>query len=320
MSGPEVSYLAVGDDRDDYGVLPDTGAAFLRDLMHESGSRWQQAHEQADEQACRHLEHLRGCLHRLAMFLLQVSRVAGHAEALQQQRPPPHLPAPPPGMPTLAVAAHEACADFESLLFHGRAALDRLSGFVASQHKQQGVSFRKLPKLLRQAGKDQRAAHALQILGDTSHIEDVLVREPSGLPGSPARWSLRDLVAHKSGVVEGMATWFTIHYTQDQGRVMRLIFDCEALGYPLLGTAQRLAIEVPFIVLNVSAVYLGRAANLELGDLTPPWPNPAVAFSEYHDATGTGPLLTVVRRGLPNGFELTSDHLRPDVLAHAKPV
>lgn len=129
--------------------------------------------------------------------------------------------------------------------------------------------------------------------------------------------SLRSLITHYTSVSEGAKSAFTIHLLED-GRA--LIFDCEALGYPVLATTQKLAVAVPYVVMNALAIYLGTESELPSRDLATTWENPTAVYSQHLDPTERGPLVQTVGMRL-DGFEIETRHLLPDVFERAqKPI
>jgi len=247
-----------------------------------------------------------GCLHRLDGFLLQLSRISAHATSLRTwSGHSVGVPTPEPGT-MLVLSADEACYDFEGLLFQARAALDRLTWFIAGQHGQQCNRFTKLPAVLANfAHSDSRAEATLRLLDRANTFDGVLV----DAEGSKA---LRAVVAHYSSVPEGRQIAFTIHFIDD-GR--RLIFDCEALGRPLLATAETLGVHIPFLVLNSVATYSG-VEGVPLDRFTPMWSNPSVSFSHYRDNGGAALKFTVANM-LPDGFSVTTQPLKREVIDRA---
>lgn len=304
QSGEQIGYLVMR-TRKDYGVLAGRPADQLEDFHSSISERWPTASESERVR----LQRMQGCLGRLESFLLHVSRVADHGSRLLEGQLPgtggPSVP-PVPGL-SVALAAPEACADFESLLFHGRAALDRLTAFVSAEHGERCNRFSRLPRVLKNfSGTDRRARVLLQLLQRAKGLEGIL----TDIDG---RKSLRSLVAHQTSVVEGMRNGFTIHWLSAR-RV--LIFDCEALGYPVLATSRLLAREVPFVVLNAVAIYLADDRTLSMSAFEPPWQNPTAVFTDYIDPKGNGPVLSVCRMN-PDGFTMNRQHVRPAVLKQA---
>lgn len=283
-----------------FGMLSPEPAALLEALRALQAREFRGA--DASQQA--NVLDAAGCLDRLEGFLFQLSRISGHARSLRSwpQSPAP-VPAPEPGM-MLVLSADEACYDFEGLLFQARAALDRLTWYVAARYGQRCNRFSRLAGVLANFIKsDPRAETTSRILAQVE-FDGVLV----DAEGSKA---LRSIVAHYSSVAEGRQIAFTIHLI-DKDR--RLIFDCEALGRPLLATAERLGVEVPFIVLNVVAVYSGLAA-VALERFTSTWSNPSVSFTDYRDDASA--LKFTVANMLPDGFSVSTYPLRREVLDSA---
>lgn len=265
----------------------------------------------ADADRRRRLLDIAGCLHRLEGFLFQLSKVAAHAAVLQRWPFPAGVAVPGPIAGAMAaLAADEACFDFEGLLFQARAALDRVTSFVARSHSQKCNRFTKLRQILINASRTDPRAQTMLNLLDTAHkFDGVLVDADDGAT------ALRSVVAHYSSVPEGRHIAFTIHFITDD---RQLIFDCEALGRPLLSTAETLGVHVPFLILNSVAVYTGMSP-LAMGAFTPMWSNPTVSFSEYRDDGPAGLRFTVANM-LPNGVSVTTHSLKPEVLARAIPI
>ena len=297
-------YIAAG-SAGDYSALPSKAAVHLAQIKEKTtGESWRNA----DGELRASLAEAQGCIDRLSSFLLQVSRMANHAARLATD-PLVESPIPVEILPdtTLAVRAHEVCADFESLLFHARASLDRLTWFVSRQHGQKCNRFSRLPNVVSGAQhKDPRAVWTLAVVDMTS------LSLPGILLQNAGSKSLRDRVAHYSSLLEGVERYFTLHCLED-GRL--LLFDCEAFGYPVLATSRRLSQIIPFAVQNVVAIYLGLDA-LPLDEFAPSWPNPSVAYAEYVTEDPGGQVFGVVRME-PDGFRVEDKKLRPEVLTRA---
>lgn len=159
----------------------------------------------ADEKGKEWILDAAGCLDRLTAFLLQVSRIAKHAELLTRE----NLPDQPDNVQLIAgmvmIAADEACFDFESLLFHARAALDRLTWFIVARHGQRSDRFSRLQNILNDfCVKDDRARQMLEVLEEANRFGGVLTDENNGK-------ALRSLVAHRTSMSEGREISFTVH-------------------------------------------------------------------------------------------------------------
>lgn len=94
-----------------------------------------------------------------------------------------------------------------------------------------------------------------------------------------------------------------------------MIFDCEALTQPLLLTASELARDVPFVVQNAVAIYMGLDI-LPITEFRATWVNPTVVFSEHISQNSSEPRFSVARTN-PGVFELRSRHLVSSVLDYA---
>lgn len=301
--GVQYSCVAVRGSREDYGILSPRPFALLEQLRASQAAEY----PKADSTRQRWLLDAAGCLDRLGAFLLQVSRVAQHAYGLTQN-PLPDQPMdiqPEPGQMVI-LAANKACFDFESLLFHARAALDRITWFVAARHGQRSDRYSKLRNILANFSMtDDRARQMVSLLGTANRFGGLLVDKDDAK-------ALRAIVAHRSSVPESRQIAFTVHFLPEN---RRLIFDCEALGQPLLATAEQLATDVPFVVLNSVALYMG----IELvphGEFEPTWTNPTTVFSRHLDSSGSGPVFSV-GSVYPSGVTVKNHALMPRVLERA---
>ncbi len=304
-----MQYLALGKERQDYGVLPEEAHALFRKLREELTTRWREA----DEETCRTLRFHAGLLDRLAGCLLQVRRMVDHRDDLVAALPgllaqvPANAQAPAQPTAMAAFAANEATTDFESLLFHARAVLDQLTFVVSRLHGESCDKYSKLQNVLGNFVEGSEPARAL----------DGVVSEAAALAGvltDLEHTSLRSKVTHRETISAATTAAFTVHLLGD-GR--ELLFDCEAFGFGVLSTTRTLATEVPFVVLNGTAQYLGVGDSLELSQLEPRWSNPTVRFSEWLDDSKRGPLLSVVSEMTPDGFGWRQEHLHAEVLEHA---
>jgi hypothetical protein len=310
-----VQYLLLGGHERYVKVLPPHAVTALDQLNVAISKAWTPAGQPGQPL----LRKAKACVDRLEAFCLQVARLAEHARSLAR-RPVPEeyerearkrlgLSGFSRGMTVMRVL-DEACTDFESLLFHGRAALDVVTRFIASEHNQRNESFSDLRNLLtRNAPRnDVRASAVRRVLDEAPEIEGVLA-DPLG------EKSLRSKVAHYTSLQVGIRNAFTLTRLND-GRL--LIFDCTALEYPVLATTRRLAQDVPFVVLSAVAVYLGEPISLTHAGCEPAWRIPTVVFDEFVDETRTGPIFAV-SAPTPDGFKLRREHLRPEVVRFALP-
>ena len=301
--GDKISYLAIG-GTEDHAMLPEEPANQLKALQKSIWERWSAA--EASQRG--HLGGAAAVLGRLNGFFLQVRRLSEHAEHLYTRMLPgvPDSEMLQPGM-SAALAAEEVCTDFESLLFHSRAVLDRLALFVNRAHGGNSDKFDRLSRFLGdfEAG-DSRAAEVRRLLEEGERLRGILTKiDGSGI-------SLRSLVTHRSSIAEGTTSAFTVQRLMD-GRV--LFFDCEALNYGVLATAHTLTSEVPFIVLNTLAIYLrdhAEVARLDRSAYEPSWTNHAIVFSDLIDKDEAGPLFSVYKM-IPDGFTCITRHLIRDV-------
>jgi len=205
-----------------------------------------------------------------------------------------------------------ALFDFETLLFHSRALLDRITFFIARQiYNQDCDRPNKLKNVLLDfIKKDMRANQAIKILDETMSTFCGLIID------SDTDKSLRSHLIHKSTSGESTTCAFTIH-TAPENTVIR--FDYEIKAYPLMGSAWLLSSYIPYFALNILAVYIGHDNILRLDDCKPIWENNLICFSQNIDHSGCGPKLSIAKMH-PSGFELISKNLKPSVLSDEKNV
>lgn len=235
-----VGFAAFKEGRDDYGVLPTKPNQLLNRLRRIIGEQWSAGTDAPS------VRNYTGTLDRLRSFLLQARRMRDHEAALVSFL---RVQRATGGHTFQAVhAGDEACADFESLLFHGRAVLDRLTLLVAREHGQHLDRFSRLEKFLEgSVEKTARVKGVVDLLTACKSISGAVV----DLEG---RRSLRSRVIHRSSLSEGIASNFMV-LALDGGRV--LFLDCEAFGHGVLTLSRELAEEIPFLVLNTLKLYLG---------------------------------------------------------------
>ncbi len=296
--------MASGQDQFGYDVMKPEAAEFLTKIHHTISQYWR------DEESARHIEmkNLYGCLQRLHSFLFISKQLAQEVFRLYA------TPVPPPG--AMIFAASDAISIyFESLLFHGRAALDRLTAYVAPVHKQQNCDkFSKLRNVLHNdAQKDNRAQHALNI------IDVVLPIFQGILLDTDMTKALRSALIHRCSLGELTITGFTFHRLPDE---RLLLFDQEIRYgvkhpvFPLIHSAWLLCQYVPFVILNILAIYLEQHAQLTLEACAPLWQNRCVVFSQFITPENSGIRFTVIKV-LPGRFTLITETLSPDVLTLA---
>lgn len=299
--GKTYQFAAIG-GTSDYGMLPSRPSQQLRSIEERIGKIW----KSADAETKRQLRGYTGTLSRLSSFLLCTRNMAGHCSRFTSStvRIDKFEKKLEPGM-SVALAGHDVCTDFESLLFHGRAVLDKLTWTISAKHSQKCSQFSKLANVLTDITKDKRASRLLGLIKNATEISGTLV----DIGGKTA---LRSRVAHLESTVVNAHHMFMLHRLED-GRI--LVFDCESMGYPVLGTSHRLALAIPYVVQNALAIYLGcRQAPRDV--FTPSWAIPVVTYSDYIREDGNGRDFTVIRAD-PEAFHLETMNLDVSVMDRA---
>lgn len=294
--GKQYKYTAGENDKTNYDVLGISASDFFHKLQKIVSI----THQNGDAHQKILMIGAQGCLERLTGFLIQSQRLSKHNENIHNQT------APPPGAMT-AFRNNEALFDFETLLFHARALIDRITFFIAKQIYNQACDKPNKLKnvLINFIGKDSRANAAINYLDETIPIFRGLIID------SDTDKSLRSHLIHKSTSGESMTCAFTI-YTSQNKKVLR--FDYEINTYPLIGSAWLLSNYVPYLSLNMLAVYLGYNSELKIDECIPMWENNLICFSKQIDQTGSGPLFSMIKIN-PSGFELISKNLKQSILS-----
>ncbi len=250
-----------------------------------------------------------GCLDKLSTSLLQVHRIKDfHQELLNTASM--NL-----GKGPYAFLRGEiACADFESLLLQGRAALDRLTWFVTWNFKGQNCdSFRRLGNVLENF---QHKSHlAKNLLGLVRQVSPWTTRLLSSIERDD---SLRDFVAHKGATTEKMTSCFGITFLDNQRAIL---FDCELDPFPLFKTSFEAVQYLSFTVLNTLAASIGHEL-LPLAEYECKWRPKTAVFSEFvvsepENSPLTQNHLTVIKHTHPDGFVIHTRNVKPDLFSHA---
>jgi hypothetical protein len=321
---PEQATVEVGlvnYDEEYEKILPEAPRLFLKDLRKTIGKRF--GNSGTAEQGS--LKEMSSCLDRLETFLFQVNRVAQYADPSRWQIPPGLQRNPNssqikelrdlPSNSGLAISGKEVCSDFESLLFHARAALDRLTLFLNREYRAKSDRFSRLKNVLNtNKQKDNRASRTLSLLEEGKAIVGILTDLEGDRLGDYR--SLRSKVAHRSSISEGSKVVFFAWRLEDR---RFLFYDCESLGYPVIATSRILALEVPFIAINTIGIYLGGQNTLSHTTFDPPWTTPCVALSQYIISNEECPDCPLVGapRFIINGVRLEWQHVKPELLQAA---
>ena len=328
-----LAYSAPFGERFDSGVFSDQPYEFLKFINDELSKRINRKNSNEIEM----LSKLNGCMNRLKSFLFCSKRLMDHAiqitsypyelenlskaaKVIQFVEKPDFSP---PG--ELRIDSFETGADFESMIFHGGATLDKLAQFVSQESQNPCNHYSQLEIKLREAQQnDIRAEHMFRAVNECKSLLTGI------LLGVPNKGALRNKLIHESSLFELTKMIFVIHWLED-GSVLR--FDHEIFDYPLLGTTWSLTNVVTYLVMKAAALYLGRTAQgaifqefhhawqINRGLFTPKFDNPIIHFSKYKDPEGIGPIFSVGKT-LTNGFTIDSYHIKQEVfhLAESPPV
>lgn len=198
-------------------------------------------------------------------FMFQALRMKIHEDNLYKNIPDDES--------MMVMSSFEASTDFESLLYHARSALDRMTTFLATKYHQKTDKINKLlPVLANFEHNDIEAKKTLEVLRRAIPlIQGLLINAPDNST------SLRSSLAHRNSHTDLVNTYFTIHRTES--KILR--FDQEFNGYPMLISSNKLIQYVSYIILNTVNFYLGKRTHLNISECKPTWNARCIHATEY---------------------------------------
>ena len=270
MEDSTFDYFAMAEGVSHYNLLPDVAVTQWSAINQALNQAWRLGEPTLQSKAV----SLSGCLEKLGSSLLQAHRLRNHHDILIRQI----TKFKDADGSLMAWRGAEACADFEGLLLQGRATLDRLTWFIATQFKNRSQSFKKIAAILSNfAANDGEARCLLSIIKAAHGWFDGTF---GNLEGSK---SLRDLVAHNHALTEGIRTCFGITRVSQNSA---LVIDCEvslpnqSTPLAILATTHESVKYLSYLVLN-SAATMMKVPQLHLEAYYPLWHNRTVALSKY---------------------------------------
>lgn len=300
--------MAFGDGPQDYGLLTSPARDRWFEISANLARRWD-SNELDRPLAYR----LSGCLDKLSASLRQIQRLKGiHDQLLKIARNRLN------DADYAAFRGADACADFEGLLLHGRACLDRLAWLLASQLGQQSSSFRRIRNVLANFPNNPLAKKLINVVDSAYDRIDTIYAKID----SPD--SLRDMVGHRQALTERMRACFGIWWFQS-GKA--LVFDCEVQmtdasdPIPIFETSAQSAQTLSFAILDSASVLLD-LMPLGLGVYAATW-LPSTAVLTRHillepEGVPVGPhTLRFARSMTPSGFTPEIRNVDPAIFSKA---
>ena len=295
-----VNTLALGWDSAGLKILSRAAVEKHKEIKAFLTHEWGKAEEAKDKARRDLIWRIHGCLDKLGAVLLQLLRLKGHVDSLELQ-----AQMMPKGV-TAALHAEEACWDFEGLLLQSRAALDRLTWFVADRFGQKCNSFSRLEAILKGVKQKHTDADQLyQLVANCRPIEAAFV-DGEGYE------SLRSFVAHRGGVSEAVENHFQITRVSAESAIL---VDCESYGIPVLETAKQAGQYIPYLILNSLSVIAG-LKPLDMNQFHPPWKTPIAVLSKHISQT-TGTQFLYVSRMTPDGVEMKTVYVTDTLFLEA---
>ncbi|MEW6145774.1 MAG: hypothetical protein AB1598_12230 [Thermodesulfobacteriota bacterium] len=304
MTGPKINYIAKVGENKGWRLLGDEPQMQWKALERYIAENW--GKDKAGMKA------ILGCLVKLDACLMQISRIREFYDKFIQSAS--DNATKNKGKEFLFVLnGQEAIADFESLLLHGRAALDRLTWLVSEKYNSKTQSYRSLEKILNNfAHKDQKAKNILEFV----NISNSWVLGLLATVGNDE--SFRDFVAHKIASIEKRVTCFQIHVMTD-GKC--ILLDCVLDRFPVFKSSTEAVKFLSYLVLNsLATIVEQKVYSIDKYDSL--WENKAVVFADFVlDEPENSPLgknhLRVVSDMNPDNFVLRTRNVRPDIFNHS---
>ncbi len=274
----------------------------------------------------KHMECLMGCIERLKALLRISDQIAEKSIFIVSSLLSnlPHnakfivkIPVSTSGF----LAAHnddEILFLFETILFHGRALLDRLTFYICKQiYKQDCDKFNKLSNVIKGNSKEgeNRKEKALKVIKETAlNIEGLLIDKNKN-----TQKSLRSSLMHRQTMGEMTRSTFVLSSPQNN---RYFVFDHEiesnsGLGYPVIGSIWNLSKYLTYLTLNLISVYLKFNEDLPLEKCNPLWENPYVHLSQYISNSPNDPKISVIKMN-PSGFDIISFYCKHEILEKLK--
>lgn len=243
------------------------------------------------------------CFDALKSFCFQTEKLRLHALKIREQTPGPGE--------MLAITAFEAVSDFESLLYHGRAALDRLGFAISKQtYNQDCDKFTKIPNILENfKHQDTRLIEVIEVLTiGIKEISGILIDDADGKTG------LRSLLAHSK--TTGEATNHVFSVQRDYGKKI-WYFDYDLYGRGIVNTAHHLNKVVPYIILNSISILSRFDQVIDLEKITLSWKPNCISLADYLVDEGKGMNFTTIKPD-ETSITLVDKHVSKSILLQAE--
>lgn len=251
-----------------FGVLNQEAKEFYDFITNRISKEYRKATDENNISKILLYKNMSSCISCLDGFLYQCSKLIRHNNEIIK-----FIPKKDTTDTMVSFSSLETCTDFESLLYQGRATLDRVTFFISKQiYNSETDKFNRLEKVLSNfTKKDARAQKSVNIIKSSiKYFQGLLINDYKG--GT----SLRSLLAHSKSHEEAINGSFTIHRSQDAV----LIFDQEINHFPMIISSNILNRYIPFLILNILAIYL-EVKEIEEEKVFSSWNPICINSSEY---------------------------------------
>ena len=182
----------------------------------------------------------------------------------------------------LAVNSIDIMTDYESMLYHARATLDRMTFFICKQiYNQNKDSFDdKIFSVLKNFEKRDVVIEALQILENSfKSFQGILVDFEKKEGESQAKTGLRSLFAHSKSHDEATKGNFSFTFFPNNEF---LVFDQQLVeNVTLLESTYKLLINIPYTVINLISIVSQNEERLSLDDCKILWNRNWIVIEDF---------------------------------------
>lgn len=259
-----------------------------------------------DEQRQQYLRNVDACMVCLDSFLFQCQRLMQHNENFSKS-----IPEKDSHPTAIFHSGKEIGTDFESLLYQARATLDRLTFFISGQvFHQETDKFKKLTGVLKNFIKRMpELAKAIEVINNSlPHLKGLLIEDDSG------KTALRSLLAHSKSHLEVVQGHFSIYRLGD----IVIRFDQELQKFPLIISANLLNRYIPYVTLNLLAIFLEIDSELPEKDCQPSWKPCCIHSSKYKVPSFMPSIAFTHPKFSPAGFIPDTFYYSPTILQFAE--
>ncbi|MBO6770803.1 MULTISPECIES: hypothetical protein [unclassified Thalassospira] len=294
--GKQYQFEAVGYETNDFECLTIVSQSKLNTLQNFIS----RSVNDCDPKKANRLDGFFACLEKYKSCLYYSKKIDGHLKNIKSIDVPKDS--------FLSLSAVEACIDFESFLFHGRSALDKLCLQINREFDQNSDRYSKLVNVLGNFPNNEIASQLSKIILESNkHFNDLLI------DGLPSGKSLRSLQMHRSSIGQSTKTNFCIHHHPKRGKIF---FDHYFLDFPLINTTWNLTKWIGYLILGSLSLLLENKLDITPHHCRPKWVPDIIPISDY-ETSRKGVTVTVAKLS-NSGVQIINKTIKAEALDHSK--